>query len=150
MCVLYILKCCVLVGLDWAESVMLLSLHVICSCIFHSYVPLLIFFRYWYVFCTFLHASLSLSLSLSLVSCSMAPKWKSASSRNPLRFGASSSNFTPSHVRFRFGEIFSTGHWFGTSSHSIRLFQYWPSTVIYSRGWESLCGIPVTCPSMII
>ena len=23
-------------------------------------------------------------------------------------------------------------------------------TVIYNRGWESLCGIPVTCPSMII
>ena len=23
-------------------------------------------------------------------------------------------------------------------------------TVIYNRGWKSLCGIPVTCPSMII
>ena len=23
-------------------------------------------------------------------------------------------------------------------------------TVIHSRGWESLCDIPVTCPSMII
>ena len=23
-------------------------------------------------------------------------------------------------------------------------------TVIYSQGWESLCGIPITCPSMII
>ena len=23
-------------------------------------------------------------------------------------------------------------------------------TVTHSRGWESLCGVPVTCPSMII
>ena len=23
-------------------------------------------------------------------------------------------------------------------------------TVIYSKGWESLCGAPVTCPSLII
>ena len=30
---------CMLVGLDWAEPMMNLSLHVTCSCIFHVYVP---------------------------------------------------------------------------------------------------------------
>ena len=36
--VLYMLICCVLLGLDWAESMMFLYLHVICSCIFmHAY-----------------------------------------------------------------------------------------------------------------
>ena len=32
-CVVYKLKPCVLVGLDWAEPMMFLLLHVICSCI---------------------------------------------------------------------------------------------------------------------
>ena len=37
-CVFTLLQTCVLVGLDWAEPIMLLSLHVTCSCIFHAYV----------------------------------------------------------------------------------------------------------------
>ena len=40
-----------------------------------------------------------LSLSLS-VNCSMAPKRKSAPSRDLFHFGASTSDSTPSHVRF--------------------------------------------------
>ena len=65
-CVLYMLSCCVLVGLDWAELMMYLNLHVICSCIhifnsLHSYILLC-----WY-FSDCLSLSLSLSLFLALV-----------------------------------------------------------------------------------
>ena len=63
--VLYMLSCCVLVDLDWAEFMMHLNLHVICSCIFmHMYLHFLIFLYttmlvlFWF----------SLSLSLSCVS----------------------------------------------------------------------------------
>ena len=60
-------------------------------------------------------------------------------------------------------------HSFGTPSHSIGLFRELSTrhsfrrqvilsdfsntnlpTIIHSRGWVSLCGIPITCPSMII
>ena len=30
---------CVLIGLDWAEPMMLFILHVTCSCISHAYIP---------------------------------------------------------------------------------------------------------------
>ena len=76
---------------------MLLLLHVTCSCIFHSYVPS---FLYILILNCLVLFYLSLSLSLSFVSCSMAPKRKSTPSRNPLLFEVSSSDSTPSHVRF--------------------------------------------------
>ena len=91
----------------------------------------------------------------------MTPKRKFTPSRNPLHFGASSSspsNPTPSHVRFRdekaksdFSKNFSQR---GIHlKHQVVLLDFSDTDlpiVIYSRGWESLCGIPVTCPSMII
>ena len=97
-CVLYMLNCCVLLGLDWAEPMMFLKLHVTCSCIRTS------FFYHFHINCVWcFSACLSLSFFLS-VSCSMAPKRKSTSSWNPLCSGASSpsspSDPTPSHVRF--------------------------------------------------
>ena len=57
-CVIYMLSCYVLVGLDWAEPMMFLNLHVICSCI-RTFI-----FLYSYIFCvgTFLIVFLSLSL----------------------------------------------------------------------------------------
>ena len=68
-----------LVGLEWAESMMFLLLHVTCSRIFHAYIPLFSIFLNiivdWYFF-----ACLSLSLSLSLFlsdSLHMALKHKS-------------------------------------------------------------------------
>ena len=76
-CVITMLICCVVVGLDWAEPMRYLSLHVTCSCIFHEYVPLILnILIYLMLFGAFLHLSLSLSLLLALV-CSMAPKRKS-------------------------------------------------------------------------
>ena len=66
-CVLYMLNCCVLLGLDWAKPMMFLMLHVTCSCIFmHMYLHFLICL-YWSVLVLF-WLSLSLPLSLSCVS----------------------------------------------------------------------------------
>ena len=133
----------------------------------HAYVPffyyILLILTMLVLFCLSLSLSLSLSLYLFLsVSCSMALKWKSTLYRNPLRSRTSSSspsaNPTPSHVRFRddkarkdFSENFSRGgiH----SKHQVILSDFFDTDlriVIYSRGWESLYGIPITCYSMII
>ena len=98
-----------------------------------------------------------LSLSLSYYF-----DWKSTLSRNPLRSKASSSsplaNSTPSHIRIHddkarkdFSENFSRR---GIHSERQVILSDFSNTdfptVIYSRGWESLYGISVTCPSMII
>ena len=109
----------------------------------------------WYFF-----ASLSLSLSLSLFdSLRMAPKHKSASSRNPLHCRASSSsNSTPPYVRFcdkKDRQDFSENI-FRHGIHSERqvilsdFFDIDLPTIIHSKGWESLCDILVNCPSVII
>jgi len=103
-----------------------------------------------------------LSFSPSYVSCVMAPKHKFTPSRNPFHFGRSSSsspsNPTPSHVRFRdekakldFFENFSRRNIHSECQVVLSDFSdtYLP-TVIYSRSWESLCGAPITCPSVII
>ena len=122
-------------------------------------------FLYFYISCCWYFFDclpLFLSFSPSYVSCVMASKYKSTPSWNPLRFGASSSSAPsdpiPSHVRFRdekaksdFFENFSRRgiH----SKRQVILSNFSDTdlpTVINSRGWESLCGIPVTCPSVII
>ena len=108
---------------------------------------------------TFLIVSLSPFISLSYISCFMAPKHKFTPSQNPLRSGASSSSDpTPSSVWFcdeRAHKDFSKNF----SRHGIHLecqvilFDFSGTalpTFVYSWGWESLCGAPVTCPSMII
>ena len=89
----------------------------------------------------------------------MAPKRKSTPSRNPLRSGAStSSDPTPSHVRFR-DEKAKSDLFENFSQRGIRskcrvilldFFDTDLSTVIHSRGWESLCDILVTYPSLLI
>ena len=97
----------VLIGLDWVEPMIQFFLHITYTCIFHAYVP---FLFYLLVLCfdgAFLLLSFSLSLSLSFSlsdSLHMAPKRKSAPSRNPIRFRASSSDPTPLHVRFHHDE----------------------------------------------
>ena len=90
----------------------------------------------------------------------MAPKRKSVPSQNPLRSGTStsSSNPTPSYVRFRdekarkdFLENFSR-----QGVHLERQVNFSDfsdidlPTIIHNRGWESLCDIPVTCPFVLI
>ena len=89
----------------------------------------------------------------------MAPKCKSTLSQNSLHSGpSSSSDPTPSHIRFRdedtrkdFSENFSRR---GVHSKRRVILVDFADTelpdVIHSRGWESLCDVPVTCPSMLI
>ena len=50
-----------LVGLDWAEPMMFLSLHVTCSCIFHAYILSFIFILILIYVGAFPHVSFSLS-----------------------------------------------------------------------------------------
>ena len=129
----------------------------------HAYVPSSLYICYIVSCCCFSDClSLSPSLFVSYVSCIMAPKRKSTLSWNPLCSGVSSSSSPfdpiPSHVRFHdekaksdFLENFSRRgiH----SKRQVVLSDFSNTdlpTVIHSRGWESLYGIPVTCPSMII
>ena len=102
-CVLYMLSRCVLLGLDWVEPMMYLSLHVTCSCIYmHTYLHFFTFLYTTVLILFKLSLSLSPSISLSCISCFMAPKRKSTPSQNPWRSSASSSfDPTPSHVRFQ-------------------------------------------------
>ena len=152
---------CYVLGLDWPEPMMLFMLHIICSCIFlHTYFQFFIFL-YFYFFSAFLRVFLSPSLLLALVCC-MAPRCKSIMSQNPLHSGASSSSspsdLTPSHIKFRddkahkeFLENFSRRGFH--SKCKVVLLDFSGTdlpTIIYSRGWVSLCCILVTCPSMII
>ena len=99
------------------------------------------------------------SLLFTLV-VSMVPKRKFAPSQNPLRSRASSSSSdpTPSHIQFRyedarkdFSENFSQQ---GAHSECQVILADFVDTdlhnVIHSWGWESLCDILVTCPSVLI
>ena len=90
---------CVLVGLDWTKPMIFLLLQITCLCIFHAYI--LSFLYILILICIGAFLFVSLSLSFYALVCSMAPKHKSAPSRNPLRSRASSSDSTLSHVRFR-------------------------------------------------
>ena len=149
-----------LVGLDWAKPMMLFILHVTCSCIsLHMYSQFNIFWYIWTAWDFSDCLSLSPSLFLFMLVVSMAPKRKSALSRNPLRSGAStSSDPTPFHIRFcdedaqkAFTENFSRR---GIHFECQVILADFANTdeidVIYSRGWESLCDVPVTCPSVLI
>ena len=129
----------------------------------HAYVPSIFICLDISVACYFSDClSLFLSFSSFYVSCVMAPKRKSTSSRNPLRSRASSSfspsNPTPSHVRFcdekaklDFFENFSQR---GIHlEHQVVLLDFSDTNlpiVIYSWVWESLCDALVTCSSIII
>ena len=89
----------------------------------------------------------------------MAPKRKSTPAQNPFRSGTSSSSDpSSSNIWFRDDDAFKA---FSENSprrgiHSERqvLLSDFADTdlpsVIHSRGWESLCDIPVTCPLMLI
>ena len=125
--------------------------HVTCSCIFHAFVPFLFFF-----FALFLLCSLSLSHRLR-----MAPKCKSNPTQNPFRsrFSSSSDLLIPSlHIRFRgekahqdFSENFSKR---GVHPERHVILSDFAGTplpdVIHTRGWESLCEIPLRCPIVFI
>ena len=116
----------------------------------------------WYIWTAldfFDYSSFLLPLNLFTLVVSMAPKCKSTPTRNPLCSGASSSTDpSPSIIRFRddnafkaFSENFSRRgiH----SKRQVVLLDFADTDlpfVIHSKGWESLCDIPVTCPLMLI
>ena len=150
----------VLIGLDLAELMMHLVLHVTCSCISHTYIPS---FQYiWYYWCClglFWLSFLFLPIFLFTLVVSMAPKHKSTPARNPLRSDASSfSDPSPFNVWFHdddafkaFSENFSRRGIHSECQVVLSVFADidLPS-VIHSRGWESLCDVSVTCPLMLI
>ena len=146
---------CVLIGLDWDEPMMHFVLHVTCSCISYAYVPSFQYIWYiWYCLGLFRLSFLSLPLFLFMIVVSMEPKCKSTPARNLLRFNASSY----SHIWFRDDDAFKA-FLENFSRRGIHLERQvilsdfadtdLPS-VIHSKGWESLCDIPVTCPLMLI
>ena len=104
-------------------------------------------------------SSLFLPLILFMLVVSMAPKRKSTPAQNPFRSKASLSfDPSPSNVRFRddvafkaFSENFSRQ---GIHSERQVVLSDFADTdlpsVIHSRGWESLCDVPVTCPLVLI
>ena len=100
-----------------------------------------------------------LSLILFTLVGFMAPKHKSTPARNFLRSSASSSSDpSPSNVRFcdddafkAFLENFSRR---GIHSECHVVLSDFADTdlpsVIHSKGWKSLCDVPVTCPLVLI
>ena len=138
---------------------MLFPLHVTCLCISHAYVLL---FNILDIFENIWDFSDCLSFSPScwfMLVVSMTPKCKSTPAWNPLRSGASSSSDpTLSHIRFRdddafkeFTENFSRRGIY--SERQVILTDFAETdlpSVIHSRGWESLCDVPVTCPFVLI
>ena len=94
-----------------------------------------------------------------MLDVSMAPKRKSTPARNPLRSGASSSSDpSPSTGRVRDDDAFKafSENFSRRGIHSERqviLLDFADTDipfVIHSRGWESLCDVPVTYPLVII
>ena len=128
----------------------------------HPHAHILLFQYTCYIW-TVWSFSNCLFLPLSLFSFTlvvyMASKHKSTPSQNPFHSGASSSSdSTPSHIRSRdedarkdFSENYS---WRGFHSERWVILSNFSNTnlptVIHSRGWESLCDIPVTCPFVLI
>ena len=89
----------------------------------------------------------------------MTPKRKSTPAQNSLRFGAcSSSDPSPFAVWFHDHDAFKafSENFFRRGIHSERqviLLDFADTDipfVIHSRGWESLCDVPVTCPLVFI
>ena len=109
-------------------------------------------------FGTFLIVSFSLPFFLFTLVMSMAPKRKSISAWNPFHSKASSSSDSaPLSLWFRDDDAHKafSENFFKRGVHSeyqVILADFIDTdlpTVIHSRGWESLCDILVTCPSVL-
>ena len=146
------------IGLGWAHDAISFACHMsMHSPCIHTLFQYTLYI--WNVFGAFLIVSFFLLSLLFTLVVSTAPKCKSTPSQNPLHSGAlSSSNPTPSHIRFHdedpqkdFLENFS---WQGVHYECRVILADFTDTdlpdVIHNRGWESLYDILVTCPSMLI
>ena len=134
-------------------------LHITCSCFPHAYILSFQYLLYLNCFGTFLIVSLSLPLFLFALVVSMAPKRKSTLSQNLLCSGASSSSDpTLSHLQFHDKDARKDflGNFSRQGVHSecrVILVDFIDTdlpTIIHSQRWESLCDVPVTCPSVLI
>ena len=144
---------CVLLGLDWVEPMMqfFLARHMF------MHISCIRTLSFLYI-CTFLWLCfLSLSLFLSDRLC-MAPKCKSTPIRYPFHSGSSSSGLPPNHDWFcdenahqDFSENVSKR---GVHSERHVILLDFSNThlldVIHTREWESLCEIPLRCPTVFI
>ena len=158
-CVFTLLQTCVLVGLDWVKPMMQLLLHVTCSCIpMHTYF---LFNTFWYYFaawdfsdCLFLPLSFLFALvcfygtQMQIYLISKPSSFWGSTSSNPTHF---SILFHDEKAKSDFFENFS--RWGIHSERQVILSDLSDTdlpTVVHSRGWESLCDIPVTCPFVLI
>ena len=129
-CVLNMLKCCVLVGLDWAEPMILLMLYITCSCIFNAYIPSFLLYSYIKLFGAFLFVHF-LSLFLLLVALwhlnenPLRPRTLFVSGHLLLLHPLILLHLTSNSVMIKlFGELLTMRYSFEMPSHSIRLFRY--------------------------
>ena len=158
MCDYYVeMLCAGRFGLGWAHDAFNVACHMFMhfSCIRTIFLFLSFDTK---LFSAFLHVSLSLSLSLFL---SLVALWHL--NANLLHPGTL---FVLGHLFLLLPPLTSL-HLMSSSMMIKPVRTFWRTsndeafirnaksfyrifTVIYSRGWESLCGIPVTCPSVII
>ena len=148
--------CASRIELGWAHAVFTITYRMLMH--FHAYILYILYILiYWLYWC--FSVCLFLSLSLVYISCVMAPKRKSTPSQNPFHFEAStSSDPSPLHVRFHDEKAKSNffENFFRRGIHSKRqviLSNFSDTdlpTIIHSKGWESLCDVPFTCPSVLI
>ena len=142
------------IRLVWAHAIFTIAYHMLMH--FHAYVPYILYILIYWLWLVLFWMFLSPSLFL----VTLVASWHLNVSLLCLEnSGAStSSNPTPSHVRFcddkawqDFSENFS--RWGVYSEHKVILLDFSNldlSTVIHSRGWESLYDVLVTCPSVLI
>ena len=146
------------IGLDWTHDAIYFGCHMFMHfpCI-HTLFNILVMFELLWDFSDCLSF---LPLFLFTLVVSMTPKHKSIPSQNPLHSGTSSSSSDPTHSHIRFHD---ESAWKDFSKNFSRrgvhskcrviLADFTDTdlpTVIHSRGWKSLCDIPITCPTMLI
>ena len=155
MCVICL--CAGRIGLGWAHDAFCFACHM-----FMHFPCIRTLFSYiWYIWIAwdfFYCSSLLLPLNLFTLVVSMAPKRKSTPAQNLLHCSASSSTDpSPSTVRFR-DDIAFKAFSKNFSRQGIHLKRQvilmdfvdtdLPS-IIHSKGWESLCDVPITCFSCL-
>ena len=126
-CVITMLNCCVLVSLDWAEPMMFLSLHVICSCIrtfnsLYSYILMLLVLLCLSLFLPF--SFFQLVASWHLYENPLCPRTLFIMGLLLLLTLLLMFGFVMIKLEGLFGELFLTRHSFGTPSYLIGFFRY--------------------------
>ena len=149
------------VGLGWAHDEFIFACHIFMHS--HAYIPSILYILIYLLFGTFLIVSLSFSLSFPLT---LVASWHLSVSL--LHLGTLfvlRHLLLPLHLTLltlKSGSVMRRPNQTSLRTfHDVAFIQNTKSIlsdfsntdlplVIYSRGWESLCGAPVTCPSVII